>query len=301
METIKFIKESNEKDLSTLRSSLYKKGILSSFNKDGRIVMYTSKNQRFNKLDDISIECNGLIFDINAMKPLVIPTLNSISNISNINIINNNINNDLYDVYRINDGTVINLYWWEPTNSWVISTTRGYDLTDEKWADLTYIEIIKDILNKTDNSIDDLYKLLDKTHCYTFGFKHPSMHPFYEGLNKPIYTIWFIQSINLNTFKISTQFDNKLNINTQTKIGRKINDIKDIFNEINKSYDEYKNNKTINYGYIFRSKDTNKTGEFSSLLFESSLMKRIRILYYNSSLNNNIKEYGYNRETYIII
>ena len=206
METIKFIKESNEKDLSTLRSSLYKKGILSSFNKDGRIVMYTSKNQRFNKLDDISIECNGLIFDINAMKPLVIPTLNSISNISNINIINNNINNDLYDVYRINDGTVINLYWWEPTNSWVISTTRGYDLTDEKWADLTYIEIIKDILNKTDNSIDDLYKLLDKTHCYTFGFKHPSMHPFYEGLNKPIYTIWFIQSINLNTFKISTQF-----------------------------------------------------------------------------------------------
>jgi hypothetical protein len=301
METVKFIKSSDETDLSALRSKLYKMGILASFNTDGRIILYTSKNQRFNKLDDISIECNGLVFDINTMKPLVVPTLNYISNISNISTINNYINNDLYDIYHINDGTVINLYWWEPTNSWVISTTRGYDLTNERWSNLTYIEILKDILRINNHDIDDLYKLLNKEQSYTFGFKHPSMHPFYEGTNTPIYAIWFIQSVNLDTFKISNDFDNNLNIQLQEKLERKVDDIKVIFKILNDSYDDYKSDKFINYGYIFRSKDISKTTEFSSLLLESSLMKKIRTLYYDSSLNNTIKDYGYDRETYIII
>jgi hypothetical protein len=301
METVKFIKESNEKDLSILRSKLYKKGILASFDTDGRIILYTSKNQRFNKLDNISIECNGLIFDTNTMKPLVVPMLNYISNISNISTINNYINNDLYDIYHINDGTIINLYWWEPTNSWVISTTRGYDLTDEKWSDLTYLEILKDILCKNNHTIDDFYKLLDKKQSYTFGFKHPSMHPFYEGTGEPIYLMWFVQSVHLDTFKINTNFDNEINIKLQERLESKVDDIKVIFKIISNSYNDYKYNKFINYGYIFKSKDVSKTTEFSSLLFESSLMKKIRTLYYNSSLNNAIKENGYDRETYIVI
>jgi hypothetical protein len=148
MDIVKFIKNSGETDPAKIRSLIYKKGILSSYNTDGRMIFHTTVNNRFNQSSDwLNLTCNGLIVDINTCNILVIPQINCISNIE-MNTVNTYLYHGLYDIYQINDGTIVNMYWWD--NNWVISTTKGYDLTNKKAnpTTKTYKEMIADILEK---------------------------------------------------------------------------------------------------------------------------------------------------------
>ena len=70
----------------------------------------------------------------------------SILDMSNPNHCNNYGGNNLYDIYKVYDGTLINLYWWETENSWKISTTKGYDVTELKWSEITYENAFHSIL-----------------------------------------------------------------------------------------------------------------------------------------------------------
>ena len=193
METLKFIETLENKTLSSIRSGLYKKGILSNYNADGRIVLYLSKTQRFNKnsrCDQLLFnECNGLIIDANNLKILALPPQSFRSNVDTEKI-TKYLNKDLYDVFLIEDGTTINLYYWSPSNSWRISTARSYDCNNTKWGDITYSEIISELLLINNITTDEFYNSLDKNTSYTFGFKHASMHPFREGAFDPINKLW---------------------------------------------------------------------------------------------------------------
>ena len=110
------------------RSIFFKKNIKSSYSKSNieRIIFYPKfKGYKLDLSDSVVRECNGYIFDIKKNKPLVIPT-NVLSNNINYNFIEKNIN--LYNIYKVYDGTIINLYWWDVENSWKISTVKGYDV-----------------------------------------------------------------------------------------------------------------------------------------------------------------------------
>ena len=295
----KFIENLGDKSPSNIRSQIYKRGILSSYNDDdGRMVFYSSKNQRFNKSDDLKLECNGLVFDTKNLKTLVIPQLLHKSGIDT-DVINNHLNNDLYDILCVDDGTVINLYYW--IDSWRISTARSYDLTDKKWSIMTYKEVVKDILGERE---DAFYNTLDKEKCYTFGLKHKDLHPFLEGKDEPVNKFWFIQSVDLKDHSISYNFKNDLEILGSTYSNIESKNIKELFPLLKKSLNDFiyrKNETKINYGYILRSKDPKKTGENSIILLESSLLQNIRKLFYHSSFNKVSQEMDYDRETYIII
>ena len=87
METVVYVKEGLSKDTTNrppveiIRGLLYKKNVLTTYDKkDGRMICYTSKKDRFNtaNYNNIWLECNGLIFDINTMTILVIPVLSYI-------------------------------------------------------------------------------------------------------------------------------------------------------------------------------------------------------------------------------
>jgi hypothetical protein len=312
METIKFINtifaDSVEKTPTNIRSAIYKKGVLASYSSDGRMVLYTSKNDRFSISTDENVqslwmENNGLVLDTNTMKPLVIPLLSFRSNVE-AHIIDTYLSQGLYETYLIEDGTIINLYYWEPLQSWRISTTRGYDMTENKWGDQTYASIMEELLALHDTQLDDFYNSLDRNHCYTFGFKHGSMHPFQEGLNKPINKLWFIQSVNLSTYEIFEDFQHLFSIPNQTKYAFLHNDhvnTKTLFNMLHNCLDKFLHTNHATYGFILKSKNPSKTKIYSHILLESSLLQKIRQLYYHSNHNNNANEMNYNRETYIII
>jgi len=310
METIKFINALENKLPDNIRSSLYKQYILTNHNsEDGRMVLYSSKNTRFNtnavcKDDNHHIwsECNGLVLDTKNIKPLVVPPESFRTNVE-VDTVNKHLANDLYNLYLVEDGTVINLYYWPPLNSWRISTTRCYDVTDSKWCDLTYNEILCDLLSSVYNTTDvDFYNMLDKDTSYTFGFKHDSMHPFNENKTDNINKIWFIQSFHKD--KVSYEFENKFNIPTQKEFefpAGVVKNTKFLFNKLDHSYDYYVSTGNVLYGYILRSKNPSETGSHSNILLESSLLKRIRKLYYHSGFNDHAKEKNYNREIYTII
>ena len=214
MNTIKFIEDLNETDKSKIRSTIYKSGILSTYNEeDNRMIFYTSKNKKFlNFPNDIAkniwLECNGLVLDMKSMKPLVIPQKTFIKSIDT-NEVNLNLSKDLYDISLIEDGTTISLYYSDNLDSWRISTQKGYDVTDKMWGSQTYKSIIDDILIVYNIEKIDFFDSLNKSKCYTFGFKHPSMHPFREGKPDPIIKMWFIQSTELiSPYIVSTEFDN---------------------------------------------------------------------------------------------
>ena len=310
METIKFIDALENKTPESIRSTMYKKYILTNHNQeDNRMVLYSSKNTRFsNTLDkdenhNIWSECNGLILDTKNIKPLVIPPESFRTNI-HVDVVDKYLANDLYKLYLVEDGTVINLYFWQPLNSWRISTTRCYDVTDVKWGNLTYNEILCDLLLRIYNTeYTDFHNMLDKDTSYTFGFKHESMHPFRENKSSNINKLWFIQSCT-NNGQVSDEFENKCNIPNQTKFEFPegiLKNTKYLFNKIHHSFNDFISNGNILYGYILRSKKPSETGTHSNILLESSLLQKIRTLYYHSSFNENSKERKYNRDLYTII
>jgi hypothetical protein len=300
MELQTFIATLSDKSCPSIRSQLFKRGIMCSYDMPtGRMVFYTSKNQRFSDADPLKLECNGLVFDSINMKPLVIPQLTYRANVDT-NIVNVNLSNNLYDIVVIEDGTVINLYWWAPTNSWCISTARSFDLTDKNWGSLTYKEVVQKLLG--DNT-QKFYESLDKSHSYTFGIKTEDMHPFREGKDVPINKMWFIQSANLETLEINFNFPNEINIPGQIITDINLNDITVLYNELNQGLDDFIYGQTSHplYGYMLRSRDPSKTGSHSNIVLESSLLQRIRQLYYHSSLSMYAQEMKYDRDTYIII
>lgn len=299
MEIQTFINNLSDKSCPNIRKKLFKRGIMCSYDYTGRMVFYTSKNQRFSDADPLKLECNGLVFDAINMKPLVIPTLTCRSNID-ANVVNVNLSNDLYDVLLVEDGTIINLYWWAPTNSWCISTARSFDLTDKNWSLLTYKEIVQKILG---HNTQKFYESLDKSHSYTFGIKTEDMHPFRGGKDAPINKMWFIQSANLKTLEISFKFPNEINIPEQTPVDMDLRDITTLYNGLNQALDDfiYEPSTRPLYGYMLRSRDPSKTGAHSNVVIESSLLQKIRQLYYHSSLSMYAYEMKYDRDTYIIV
>jgi hypothetical protein len=302
MEVQKFINTLSDKSPDSIRSNIYKRGILSNYSDDGRMVFYSSKNQRFNTSDLLTLECNGLVLDISTNNPLVIPQLLYKSDID-INVVNNHLSNDLYDIFCIEDGTTINFYYWN--KMWCISTARSYDLTDKKWGSLTYKEVVQSILGE---STKQFYESLDKNKCYTFGFKHVDLHPFMGGDVNVVNKIWFIQSVVINDSvnnesfgKINYEFINNNQIIHQESFNKNLINVKNLFPILKNSLNDFINNKIVNYGFMLRSKDSNKTNEYSNILLESSLLQAIRKLYYQSSFNNISKELGYDRSIYILI
>lgn len=169
--------------------------------------------------------------------------------------------------------------------------------TDEKKNDEKSNE--KNTNNKNDNDEKkdsnewtNFTNKLNKEHSYTFGFKHPDMHPFFEGKD-PIYNIWFIQAIKLEDLtNAALPFD----LPTQTKV-EGINDIGLLFHYAKYALDKYLEKKEVNYGYILRSSDS----KYKSLFVESTLMKTIRKLQYDNPLITTCHENKYDKQHFLAL
>lgn len=311
MELLTFIENLADQTPENIRSRIYDLGILSSYEKSEdtnaphRMIFYVSKTQKSINNTQVSrlwAECNGLIINTKTLKPLVIPQY-TLRHDTDSNIVNKYLSKGLYDVYYANEGTSINLYYWE-TLGWRISTSRGLDVTDTSWGTTTYKDILDELLNHVQLEPDEFYKSLDKSQCYTFGFKHPSMHVFYEGTEKPVRGLWFIQSVNCDSYEVcyASVWDN---IPEQ----RKFDEVSDndsinlstLVPFLSQALTRFINDNEVHYGFILRSKDPVKTNTYSNILLESSLLQKIRQLYYHSNYNNVAKQMDYDREKFTIV
>jgi len=259
--------------------------------KTTRRVIISSDRFHNNTTHPATFQCNGLVLDSDTWEVLSYPPP-SCRPIYNNKILTEGIKQSKYEIYRIRDGTILTLYWYEPENRWCMSSANGFDIGTYKWmGDTTYENAFKEIVERYEGfSFDNL----DKTRSYTMGFRYHDFHPF---LHDPE-CVWFIQSCDLaelntnNTLNITTTIGDVPSevamLERQTTILVSADDadkfMKSMINECKGSINEVlrnnENKTNIVYGFIFRD-TTNTYGNHSNIVIESELMKSLRRLLYN--------------------
>lgn len=239
--------------------------------------------------------CHGMILEYPSMDVLCLPSAGMDLTGSSIRPI------EEYDVFVIDDGTVINLYYWEYTNQWYISSATGYEMNNVKWVgDLTYEEVFAEIMGKSFNAYCEL---LDPNMCYTFGIRHHSWHHLLTDPQRA----WFIQCADISELNIiadehqfpTLQFmprDKFVTTDGSRPDGSNVNPLPPVQTKVTHTLAEINNNNTRglsnyrnslrksanpsnnrpHYGYILRS----KTG-YPDVRLESDFGALIRKIMYN--------------------
>ena len=267
---------SADETLQFVKNTAIKNGMMVKYDAQlTRLVMCVNKtkNKAGNK-NLIYYECNGMVFDMQDWRVLVLPVMGFCKNVANVEIKN-------YKITPVIDGTIVTLYPWNHPSKgkvWSLSSNGGYDVSGMKWiGELTYMEILQDLIERLYPNFlahaGKNFENLDTNYSYTIGFRHHNFHPFKSDPEK----IWQIHSTNLTT---ETLTENPMlqYITPQIPIICVFNTIKEIrdslFNSINEALDE--NNPQINYGYILSAPST------PSVLIDSPLLAKIRNLIYKS-------------------
>lgn len=249
-----------------------------------RLVL-TTKRDKANFGIQLVRECNGaiiLVEEIPDKESTVLrcrvvcrPAHDFNPKINNTQWVNTNIKNGLYEIYFIEDGSTVNLYF---ENKWIVSTKNSFDISGTVWRGKSYGDVLTEVLSRYDFK----YENLDTNKTYTIGFKHPAHHPFGQGAN-PVLKAWFIQSTNNTTEeinyaeKIGLPFQERARITAQggqfwqtaTKTAQ------DALQEFTTA--KQKNVACVPFlGYILRSRDRSRTRHYSDILIESSLLSEIR-------------------------
>ncbi len=276
----KLFKECNN-DIQTLRSNLYSDNIKSVCeNKENpRIIMHSD---RYSSVLGIQSDLiNGLIVEIDTGKILCVPQkrFQYVGN-KTFKTVNTGIKNNQYIIYKLNDGTTINLYW---RDKWIISTVRGMEMNDVIWmGPLSYENVLHVLLKQYPFSWDKL----DKQKTYTIGFNHPNFHPF-ENRGK----LWFIQSTNNSTLEVNITED--IGIPVQELYESKSSET--LQKLCNIALDEYLNQRDVCFGFTLIHRNDDK-----HLMMESTLFKKIKSIMYSGNYKI-IVDNNYDRLLYIIL
>lgn len=254
-------------------------------NKSFRLVL-TTKRAKANFGIPLVRECNGAILLVEEIpdkegtvlhcRAICRPAHDFNPKINNIQWVNTNIKNGLYEIYFIEDGSTVNLYFSQ--DKWIVSTKNSFEISSTVWRGKSYGDVLTEVLNVYP---DFSYDKLDKVKTYTIGFKHPAHHPF--GQTPPVLKAWFIQSTNNATEEISYNeriglpFQERARITAQggqfwqtaTKTAQ------DALAEFSTAKQKGVQQAPF-LGYILRSRDRSRTRHYSDILIESSLLSEIR-------------------------
>ena len=307
MNSLKYFNKLSEisNDIKYIRTKFFNLNIKTIYVKEYGIIILYTKNSNFNSLlsynsqfNLIKAECNGLIIDTINKKILMYPIFYCNCNIKFDKYYTKKyIQDNIYTIFKIKDGTKLNLYYFKKLGGWVLSTNKGYNVLNIIWRGISFEKALEEVLlNKLNISLKNFYNSLNKTKCYTIGIKHPQYHPF--G-NSSEYDIWFIQSINLCSNPLNPNFNCDIPKLTGQEIEKNIKIENLIFHNYN-ALSNYLNNGAKNFGYIIMSNKLSITGKNSNIMLTSNLMNKIKKFIYFNQINNKIKQYQYNDYNYIV-
>lgn len=320
MDTIEYLRSNNFNGLDDeliIKSELYKYDIIVSYESnitDGKRRFIFSSSDRSKKVfkNNLCTEANGLVLEAPNWEILVLPTFSPKNNVDTT-IINNLLYKQLYDVYYIEDGTIVNFYFYPPVNNWVMSSTKGIDIGDNIFNKLTYSQMFEESLEKFGILPQEFYSMLNPDVSYTFGFKHPDIHPFMEGKEELIYKVWFVQYVDIrytkipNKVKIIIPIEKKspfFKIPNHRDVEFTVNNISVLFSKLKNSFTDFMESKTCNYGFLLVAKNINDFEDnisYSTILLDSSLMNSIKKLWYDNTYIKYSKLKSFNRVKTVLL
>ena len=232
--------------------------------KISRVVLTTVKSPTTDYSRELVRQCNGVVLQFPEWKVLSVPSPGF-----NLRYRVNDVKKNLsqYKVYEIKDGSTITLYWYEPTNTWCMSSANGFDVSEYQWlGKSTYA----DAFNQVAKLYPDFsFDRLDKTRSYTVGFRHPDFHPLATDQSK----IWLIQAHDLETLQPT---EVAIGIPHQTTLDAI--DWDQMMEKNKLAMTKYMTpEQRIHYGYVLRG----DCGELSNIILESELLKSIRQMVYD--------------------
>lgn len=267
------LKGTIEEDLLALRAYLGNKDIkVRAENPAGgkqRVILFAERRN----ITPLSKACGGLVFEYPGWEVLARgPPLISISG-GTKNLAKNL---EQYKIYKIQDGTVVTLYYY---GGWQMASMHGIDVSSYQWmGDITYAQALAKIMAIEGWSLDSL----DTTLQYTIGFRHHHFHP----LRKDPEASWLIQVSRGATIIANGESPMHVaGLKWQTPVqiprfetnGRKTNNLAWMRSENETALSNYvsSNGEEIHYGYLLR----HPTKE--DFLLESSLHTFVRRTIYD--------------------
>jgi len=246
----------------------------------------------------------GVVIDAHTWRVLAAPPGIFAANVASAPI-DQYLERGLYDVIRVDDGTVVTLYsWTHPTKGivWGLATSNAYDVSPLKWSGpLTYAEIFHDLASRlypefvresglrlVDSQTLD-FPNLDPKRCYTIGFRHHNFHPMRIDPER----MWLIHCADLGDDEPNILYGSRLYdvpSHTLCAFPEKVT-VAFLRGRVNGSLAEAAaylagdcqndlREPCLNYGYILRSRDRAVTGVLSDILVESPLLIHVRKLAY---------------------
>jgi hypothetical protein len=269
METLNFIVEqgfNGINDIEDIIGAFYKKWITVSYQIKENYTLFIFTSKKIMKTN-INSECNGLILESNRNGWKIVCTPSKYP----IHTLPRSYRN--YDIYKISDGTTVNLYYLD---GWNMSTTKGIRVNDVRFNKLTFSEALHECLADNNINVDEFYDSLDKNINYSIGFKHPDLHPFNEGKEEPIYRVWAVHKydgeyVRENSIPLLKDQESLLSFDN---------------NLLKSSYDDFVDKKEVNYGYLLVNRE--KTGP-PVVLLESDLLKHIKYFLYDKMYQTYVK------------
>jgi len=221
--------------------------------------------QKYCRFND---SCNELIFDEN-FKPLSIPP-RILHDVYDSNEVDQLLKSNNYIITKINDGTMVTLYFDKFINRWLLSTVHKMDIGDSYFmGNKCYYELFYECINKFCPEFASRTKIqfvqntlnldLDINCSYTFIFHHKNFHPCDQD------GIWQVQCMNLLTLCPFILPD----VSCQECV-------------YITSLDELKSYLThTKFGFILRSKSL----EYHDIIIRSSHLDFLRNVFYSAKLN----------------
>lgn len=236
------------------------------------LITHDKFSTRFNS--ELYFQANGAVYDVAEKRFVCVPS-SAFNYKPKFEEIVKNLNS--YKIYRVHDGTIVNLYWYD--NKWCLGSANGYETNMYRWiGPNTYWEEFTGVLKMYPNwSFDNL----NKNYTYTIGFRCENFHPL--RTDKPhcwVVAIHDNQTLNPAFHDVGLPFQEEIRLDAIP--GETLRD--KFYSLISENHDAYynylKDRSRHNYGIILR-------GEFAvhnmhaNIMIESTLMAKVRKLMYN--------------------
>jgi hypothetical protein len=293
----------------------------------GRLVLSCDRRGgRARGLPDSALrhECNGLVVDARAWRPLAVPP-GAFNPRANTRMVDAMLTDDLYDIIPVDDGTIVTLYCWaHPTAgpTWALASSGGYDVSGLQWfGRLTYAGVFHDLVTRLypaaahaagmsfDAAASRLaFAQLDPACCYTVGFRHHAFHPLTADPER----MWQIQCTDLagdrpravhgggiphipgqrvlRDHELARLLGSRMPTEGLREAGAVTCESlralgRDALPRAIAAIGAHEL-APLNYGFILRTRDPARTGEHGDVLLETPLLARVRKLAYERAPPN---------------
>lgn len=250
-----------------------------------RLVLGINSHKRL--MSKLQNECNGVVIS-SLGRVLAYPPPAFTECLSKD--VNKKMAENFYDVYRVDDSTIVTLYYWD--TKWAIASSKGYDVSTLRWiGKRTYAEVIYDLavrlypgfVEATGISLESgrlsFKNVLEVGKSYTIGFRHHDFHPLKADAENlkvlaiaDLETLQFVNDARLPFIGFQERILESFASLDAIKAANH-----DALASAVTAVDSYFETGAIanfNYGYILRAKDRSE-----SVLIASNLLATMRKIY----------------------